>query len=172
MASRFKNANRILILGDSGRGKTTLAQKLSKKLNIQSYSTDDFFWETKFSEMRDRKKSIEGIRKAYSEDKWIVEGATRHLINPGLKKANLIIYLAFRDVFSQWWALIKRNRTRKEESLSNLFKLLRHELYKRYGIGNEKKKPNLLELLEPFQKKLVVLTSFEEIEKFLKNGRI
>jgi len=34
---------KIIIIGDAGRGKSTLASKLSKKLNISYYSTDDFF---------------------------------------------------------------------------------------------------------------------------------
>lgn len=36
---------KILIIGASGRGKTTFAKKLSEKLSIQYYETDDFFLE-------------------------------------------------------------------------------------------------------------------------------
>jgi len=47
-------AKKILIVGDYGRGKTTLAQKLSRKLGIPYYSTDDFYWEKKFSKKQDK----------------------------------------------------------------------------------------------------------------------
>jgi len=40
---------KIIIIGDAGRGKSTLASKLSKKLNTPHYSTDDYFYEVKFS---------------------------------------------------------------------------------------------------------------------------
>ncbi len=48
---------RILIVGDSGRGKSTLAKSLSQKLNIKQYSTDDFFWKEKFSIPEDKEAS-------------------------------------------------------------------------------------------------------------------
>lgn len=38
-----QHPKRVLIVGDSGRGKTTFAKHLSESLNIQAYSTDDFF---------------------------------------------------------------------------------------------------------------------------------
>ena len=41
--------NRILIIGDSGRGKTVLARKISEKLGIPAYSTDDYLYEMKFT---------------------------------------------------------------------------------------------------------------------------
>jgi adenylate kinase family enzyme len=73
---RIKNYphERIFILGDSGRGKSTFARKLSEKIAIPYYSTDDFFWKTKFSEPSDRQKSIEDISRVYDGDSWIVEG--------------------------------------------------------------------------------------------------
>lgn len=36
---------KILIIGASGRGKTTFAKILSEKLSITYYETDDFFLE-------------------------------------------------------------------------------------------------------------------------------
>lgn len=53
MIPRIKESKRILIIGESGRGKTELGRKLSKELNIPLYSTDDFFWEVKFSKARE-----------------------------------------------------------------------------------------------------------------------
>ena len=55
------NHKKILILGDAGRGKTTFAEKLSKKISIPYYSTDDFFWKVKFTEANDKAKSVEEI---------------------------------------------------------------------------------------------------------------
>ena len=47
----MKSINKIIIIGDAGRGKTTLASNLSKKLGIKHYSTDDFFYEIKFTKI-------------------------------------------------------------------------------------------------------------------------
>lgn len=93
---RIRNAKRILIVGDAGRGKTTLAKSLSEKLKMKHYSTDDFFWKIKFTVPNDRESSTEKITKIYDEKNWIVEGATRHLITKGIEKADLIIYLGYK----------------------------------------------------------------------------
>ncbi|MBC7766653.1 hypothetical protein H7Y21_01505, partial [Arenimonas sp.] len=48
---------KILIIGESGRGKSVLAHKLSEKLSLPFYSTDNFFWKIKFSEPNDKEES-------------------------------------------------------------------------------------------------------------------
>ncbi|OGF21309.1 hypothetical protein A2316_01990 [Candidatus Falkowbacteria bacterium RIFOXYB2_FULL_38_15] len=161
-------AKKILIVGDYGRGKTTLAQKLSRKLGIPYYSTDDFYWKRKFLEKQDKESSIKEInQKVYSQDNWIVEGATYYLVGGGFKTANLIIYLSFPNIFSQWWAIIRRHQKRENETFLNLIKLLRHALYKKYNWGYLKNEPKMLELLEPYEDKVVILRSFKEIDNFI-----
>ncbi len=156
-------ARRILIIGDSGRGKTTFSQKLSQKLNIPLYSTDDFFWKVKFSEPNDKQESIRLIEKVYLNDSWIVEGSTTDLIKPGLEKADLILNLVFRNIFEQWWALIQRNKNRDNENLLN------HLIYvtrKRFSIGNDKEKKKK-ELLKPFSQKILTINSYKELDEIL-----
>jgi adenylate kinase family enzyme len=85
--------NRIIIVGDAGRGKSTFAKKLSKKLNIKHYCTDDFFYIAKFSVINDKEKSVEQIAEVYKHDKWIMEGTTRRLIEGGLEKAEVTALL-------------------------------------------------------------------------------
>ncbi len=158
--SKYK---RILIIGESGRGKSVLAHKLSKKLSLPFYSTDDFFWEIKFSKPHDREGSKIKIKEVYATEKWIMEGSSTHLFRPGLDSAEIIINLVFGNIFQQWWSLIRRNRTRKHESLS------KHMVYvtrKRFGIGNNKEKLKA-ELLKTYTNKIIVLKSFKEIDSFL-----
>ena len=112
----LKNVKKIMIIGDSDRGKTTLARKLSEKIKIRYYSIDDFYQEVKFSKKFDRLESIKKIDKIYSTSSWIVDGTARHLIKTGLKKSNLIIYLSYRFLLSQYYVLFKRYLSRKEET--------------------------------------------------------
>ena len=53
--------NKILIAGDASRGKSTLAEKISKKLNIPFHSTDDFLYDIKYTVYKDRQKGIDEI---------------------------------------------------------------------------------------------------------------
>ena len=158
---------RILIVGDSGRGKSTLAKKLSEKLNIKHHSTDDFFWKVKFTVATDKAISIRNISKIYDKESWIVEGSTRSLIKEGIERSDQIIHLVHPSLVSQFWTLFKRKLKRNEETWMNLLGLYKHLIKKRFKFGEQKGKMSLDEMLEPFSQKIVKLKSFKEIDDFL-----
>lgn len=155
---------RIFILGDAGRGKTTFAAKLSEHTGIPHYSTDDFFWKVKFTVPNDREKSVEEINPIYDRDTWIMEGTTRRLIVKGLEKADIIYWLKFENILYQYYFLIKRSLTRKNENFIDLWNLLKHVTYKKYKKGYGNHLPSLEELLKPYKEKIVVLSSMREID--------
>jgi len=159
--------NKILIVGDAGRGKSTLASKLSSKLGIQHHSTDDFYYEVKFTKIRDRKESIELISKIFQEERWLIEGTTKHLIEPGLHSADIIIHLRYKNVLTQWVFLIKRYFKRDNETIRGTYKLMKHVLYKKHHIGYRKDKPTPTEIVEPHKHKVITLSSFKEINDFI-----
>lgn len=177
MSEEIDKHKRILIVGDSGRGKTFLADALSEKLTIKSYSTDDFFWKVKFTVPEDKQKSIEEISKIYRQKSWIVEGSTRSLISEGIDKADVVIHLVYPNIFAQFWTLFKRNLGRKEESLLDLLRLFKHLLFKRYKIGAQSGKEGIDKMLVPYKNKVILFSSFDEINNFverlwlLKSGR-
>lgn len=162
------NHKKIIITGDAGRGKSTLAEKLSIKLHIPHHSTDDYFYEYKFFKRRDRKNAFEQISKLYHGDKWIVEGTTAWLLDPGMNSADLIIYLRYKNILSQWSTLLRRSFVRKEDTIKDTVILMRHVLYKRYRLGYKRGKMTQMEFVSPHKDKLVVLSSFGEIDDFLK----
>ncbi len=159
---------RILIIGDSGRGKTTFAQELSKKLGIPHYETDDFFWKTKYSEPNDKGQSIKDVNKIYDLDTWIVEGSTRHLMRGGLAKADVIFYFKFRNAFIQYFHIIKRSYKRKD-NIWHTFELLLHLTKKKYNIKYNSDKETTKELVRTYIHKVVYFHSFKEINNYLEN---
>lgn len=161
------NTKRILIVGDSGRGKSSLAKKLGEKLGIQYHSTDDFFWKIKFSLPEDKNICLENISKVYKKVSWIVEGSTRSLIQEGLEKSDQIIHLIHPSLIHQYWILFKRKLTR-EETWPNLFNLYIHLFKKKYKLGEHKGRATLEEMLQPYTNKIIKLKSFQEIDEFLK----
>jgi adenylate kinase family enzyme len=76
-----QNCKKILIVGDAGRGKSTLAKNLSQKLGIKHFELDDLFWLKKYSVKRtddeQNKLVMDLLDKEYS---WIIEGSTRHMV--------------------------------------------------------------------------------------------
>ncbi len=161
--------NKIIIIGDAGRGKSTMASELSKKLGIKHYSTDDFYYEVKFTKPRSREDSLSKISKVYDEDRWIVEGTTQWLLDPGFYSADIIIYLKYGNIFHQWFTLIKRHFTRKDETVIQTLLLMRHVFYKRYGLSYKRGKLTHVEVLAPHKHKVLTLSSFKEINNFLNN---
>lgn len=159
--------NKILIVGDASRGKSTLASNISKKLGIPHYSTDDFFYEVKFTKLRDRPESIAKISEVFKKEKWIVEGTTEYLLEPGLYSAEKIIHLKYRSIFSQWLSIIKRYFQRDNDTIVGSLKLMRHVLYKKYGLGYRKGKRTPSMLIEPRKHEVTTLSSFKEINNFL-----
>jgi hypothetical protein len=79
----------------------------------------------------------------------------------------MIIHLKHKNIATQWLYLIRRSLSRNDETLRGLLKLMRHVLYKKYHIGYRKGKPTPTEIVEPYKHKVVVLSSFREIDDFV-----
>lgn len=164
------NHKKIIITGDAGRGKTTFAEKLSRKTGIPWHSTDDYYYEVKFTKPRDRQESVEMISKLYQSDRWIVEGTTQRLLEPGLESADIIIYLHFHSSIHQGYSLVKRSvlgryKNNEKENLSGLYSLLKHAYLKRKG--KYKDRPTQLQFVSPHKNKLIILNSFREMNNFI-----
>lgn len=164
-----KNTNKILIVGDACRGKSTFASKISEKLGIQHYSTDDFYYEAKFTKIRNRQESIDMISKIFQKDKWIIEGTTEHLVEHGLDSADIIINLKYKSILTQWLTLFKRYLKRDNETLKGSLRLMKHVLYKKYKLGYRKGRLTPTEFIIPHKHKVITLCSFKEINKFIDN---
>jgi|SRR3989344_452925 len=162
-----KTLNKILIVGDAARGKSALASKISSKLGVQHYSTDDFLYEIKFTKYRDEQEAVNNISKVFKNEKWIVEGTTKKLYKFGLESSDIIIHLRHRNIPIQWLHLIKRSFSRENETLGGLFKLMKHVLLKKHHLGYRKGKPTPTEIIEPHKHKVITLSSFKEINDFV-----
>lgn len=163
----MQHLTKIIIIGDAGRGKSVLAANMSAKLGIPKYTTDDFFYEIKYSKPRDKAQSIRDIHEVYIQDQWIVEGTTSYLLQEGLELADKIIYLRYKSIFPQWLNLYKRHLKYKNETFSELLFLMKHVFKKRYGLGDKKGKKTHMQVVAPYKEKLTILTSFKQIDAFL-----
>ena len=162
-----KTLNKILIVGDACRGKSTLASKISLKLGIPHYSTDDFYYEIKFTKVRNRQESIDKIVEVFKNEKWIIEGTTEHLVEHGLESSDMIINLKYKNIFTQWLALFKRYLKRDNETLRGSIRLMKHVLYKKYKLKYRKGRLTPSEFVSPYKDKVVTLHTFKEINNFI-----
>jgi predicted kinase len=101
---------RILILGRTGSGKTTLARELAAALGVPHVELDSLYFGPDFSRaplslLRERTSA------AIAGDRWVTDGnkrAVRDLVWP---RADTIIWLDY-PVYMSLWRLAKRARTR------------------------------------------------------------
>ena len=164
----LKKMDKILIIGDAGRGKTTFAKKLSKKLKIKYYSTDNYFWEKKFSKKRDREQSSFLLKKTLkNKNRWILEGTTTRLITPQMNNADTIIWLKHKFLTSQIIIILKRHKVRGGETKKELFKFMLYLIKIRFHKRNKK----IRGLIENNKDKVIILNSFKKIDEFVKNAK-
>jgi len=163
----FKKIKRILIVGDAGRGKSTFASKLSKKIKIKFYSTDDYYWAKKFTLKRDKEKSINLVNKIYKKDSWILEGATRHLVKGGFSSANLIIYMTHKSLLNQYYVLFRRFLKRDYERFRDFLDICLYLFMKKYRLGRHRHEVTIDEMLFKYRKKVIRLDSFRKVNEFL-----
>jgi predicted kinase len=102
--------DRILILGRTGSGKTTLARELAAALGLHHVELDSLYFGPDFSTaplsvLRERTSA------AIAGDRWVTDGnkrAVRDLVWP---RADTVVWLDY-PVYVSFWRLAKRARTR------------------------------------------------------------
>jgi len=159
--------NKIWIFGAVGSGKTTLARKISKKIKIQFYSTDDFVYKVRWSKKCSKEEKEKMTRKASSKASWIIEGVhAGEWILPSIKKADIIVFLMISKprLFKQ---VIKRNKDRKKtpeaENFLDLMKMLwwvmvhRKNYYLKYR-----------NIARDHKKQFIILKNKKQVNDFLK----
>ena len=73
------------------------------------------------------------------------------------------------NIFSQWLSIIKRSIKRKDK-ISRTMWLVWHVLYKRFQTKNSRLKQGQMtndERIAPYIHKVIKLTSFKEVDKFV-----
>ncbi len=89
--------NRIMVLGSSGTGKTTLSKMLSSKLNIPHLPLDTIYWLKDWSSLSKEDFAIKVRHYLKQHKRYIIEGNYTNSVTfmERLKHADTIIYLDF-----------------------------------------------------------------------------
>lgn len=97
---------KIILIGSGGAGKSTLASKLGKKLNIEVFHLDQLFWKPNW-EMTDREYQIEIQNDLIMKPTWIIDGNYGGTLDLRIKSADTIIFLD-RNRFICIYQVLKR----------------------------------------------------------------
>ena len=167
---------RICIIGPSSSGKSTLAKRLSLKLNLKVCYLDQLAhipntnWKPRSKELLkiDHKNFIN------ENDQWIIEGNYSFLMEDRFANATTTIWLDFK-ILGSIFRYIKRTTNKSNNRAGNLegapkqfnLKLINHIIFHAPKKRNKYKK-----LIEESKTNLVYIDSFTELKKYYKKWEI
>ena len=126
--SRPPNTDRIVVLGTTGAGKTTLAREIARALEMPHVELDYYRFRPNWVEVPND-EFRESVREALRGDRWVADGnysLARDVIWP---RATMLVWLDYPIYLVMWrlfWRTIVRGVTRKELWHGNREKLWWH----------------------------------------------
>ena len=92
-AKLLRTAKRVLVIGCSGGGKSTLSLKISERFGLEYLSYDrDVRWLPGW-QVRDREKQRLIVADLVSRDRWVMDGTTVSTFDLRLPRADLLIWV-------------------------------------------------------------------------------
>jgi adenylate kinase family enzyme len=92
-ADHLRNARRIMVIGCSGGGKSTLSRKIAKALGLSYHSMDRaVFWLPDWVQ-RPRAEQREIISQIVAADKWLLDGTNPSSFDLRLPRTDLVIWV-------------------------------------------------------------------------------
>ncbi len=119
---------RIVVVGTTGSGKTTLAGRLAERLNIPHVEQDALNWGANWT-MRPNEEFRALVDQTTRGKQWVVDGnysRSRDLVWP---RANTIVWLDYslpRILWRLWWRTWRRFLTQEELWNDNRERLWEH----------------------------------------------
>ncbi|MFJ6325497.1 MULTISPECIES: AAA family ATPase [unclassified Rhizobium] len=109
-AAHLKAANRVLIVGCSGGGKSTLAQKIGPCLNLPYVSMDrEFFWLPGWVN-RNKAEERALIAAKVAEARWLIDGTAPSSFDLRLPRTDLVLWVRMPRWLCVWGVLSRTLR--------------------------------------------------------------
>ncbi|MGO4530362.1 DNA topology modulation protein FlaR [Paenibacillus sp. 2TAF8] len=158
---------RIHIIGSTGSGKTYLAKRLSKQLDIPYYELDKVMWSSSVEmagknspEIRDKL-----LNEIIVKESWIVEGVYYKWLADSFNLADKIIFLT-PNTFVRDLRIMNRfikqrigiEKSNYRQTLKGLVEMIKWN----HGFEAERKK-EILEILKPYDYKLAIIKNNNEL---------
>ncbi|MBD2001169.1 AAA family ATPase [Leptolyngbya sp. FACHB-541] len=119
MQDSFHCGQRISVVGTTGSGKTTLAQRIAQQLQISHVELDALHWEPGWTEASDQ-VFRDRITEALAGDRWVVDGNYSKARDLVWSRADTVVFLDY-----PFWLVMNRllqrtvQRSFRQEELWN-----------------------------------------------------
>ncbi len=100
-AQSLGGCHRIMVLGRTGSGKTTLARQLSAVLDVPHVELDALYFDTDLSTVPLELLRVR-TRSAIAGDRWVTDGNKRALRDLVWRRADTVVWLDYPVVVSLW----------------------------------------------------------------------
>ena len=162
-----KDMKKIIVIGCPGSGKSTVSRALHNKTGIPLYHLDMMYWNADKTTV-EKSAFLERLSAVLEKDEWIIDGNYRSTMELRMAACDTVIFLDYPLEVCLDGIKERRGKPRSdmpwietEEDLEFI------EFIKNY---NEQQKPKVLELLEKYSdKNIIIFKSREEADAFL-NG--
>lgn len=115
-ARRLQSARRVMVIGCSGGGKSTLSRIIAAHYGLDYISLDrEVFWLPGWN-MRDRQEQRQRIAGIAARERWIMDGTNPSSFDLRLPRTNLVIwvrmprFLCLKGVILRWLKYAGRTR--------------------------------------------------------------
>ena len=158
---------RIIVIGCPGSGKSTFSRALHNKTAIPLYHLDMMYWNTDKTTV-ERSVFLERLTTILEKDEWIIDGNYASTMELRISACDTIIFLDYPlDVCLDG---VKERRGKSRSDIPWVETEEDEEFIEFIKSYNEEQKPRVLELLEKYDdKNVVIFKSREQADDFL-NG--
>ncbi|MBN2016959.1 MAG: AAA family ATPase [Candidatus Cloacimonetes bacterium] len=167
--------DRIVIIGTSCSGKTTLARKLSEILHIPHIELDTLFWKKNW-QIEKRNRFREKVSRVVKKNQWVIDGNFSIVRDLVWKRADTIIWLdyPFHVIFTQ--ALIRsiKRIITKEKLFADNVESIKQTFFSKNSIlywiivSHWDYKRTYTRLLRHSKKEVIILKSTREKNEFVR----
>lgn len=106
-ASLVSNASRIMVVGSSGGGKTTLSREIAQRFDLAHISMDkEFFWLPGWV-ARECAEQRQMIAASVQHDRWIMDGSNPSSFDLRLPRTDIVIWVRISRI-TCIWSVFKR----------------------------------------------------------------
>ena len=161
---------RIIVIGCPGSGKSRLSRALHNKTGIPLYHLDMMYWNADKTTV-EKSVFLERLSAVLKKDEWIIDGNYSSTMELRMAACDTVIFLDYPLEVCLDGIKERRGKSRSdmpwietEEDAEFI------EFIKNY---NEQQKPKVLELLEKYSdKNIVILESREQADAFLNGEKL
>ena len=101
-AAHIRDARRILVVGCSGGGKSTLSQKLARHFDLTYISIDrDILWLPGWQQ-RDRAEQRQRIIESIADERWIMDGTSPSTFDIRVPRSDVVIWVRMPRLLCIW----------------------------------------------------------------------